>query len=82
MREFKVWYNQDHNTKKITKYFVTDSEGDTVTRAPVVEFPISQLHDDHDQKIRAYEYADYMNKIAKATQDAIDQTKLIEILKK
>lgn len=76
-RKFSVWSSKDKQ-----RYFVSDRDETNPARAAVAEFSVSQLYDQVDQRRRAYEYADYMNKITEAAQAAIDQTKLIEILKK
>ena len=69
----------------IVAWFVTDcfdnEELENGNRPSVVEFPVSQLYDSHEQQQRAQQYADFLNKIQEATQKAYEQTMLLDILK-
>lgn len=84
-RTWKVGHHK-HESKgvsTITEYFVTDAETseEIEQRATAASFPISQKFDQEHQESRAYEYADYMNKIAEATAQAYENNRLIDILK-
>lgn len=84
-REFLVGHSFDKTTGKINGFFVTDCFDDAElqlgTRPEVARFPVTQLYDAHEQKLRAEKYCEYMNRINEAKQKAYEQTLLIDILK-
>jgi hypothetical protein len=46
-----------------------------------MSFPVSVLYPRRDQEQRAEEYAEYMNKIVRATMQAYENNNLMEVLK-
>ncbi len=82
-REYKVAHTRDQDSKVITAYFVTDAHDNSELddRPSLMSFPISMLYPKEDQKHRAEEYAEYMNKIVEATQQAYENNNLMDILK-
>jgi hypothetical protein len=83
-RVFSIWVRTNPTTDKTTAYIVTDrtEDPDDSDRAPVAEFPVSQLYDANSQLAKAQVYVAYMNKIMEATKTAYEQTMLMDILKK
>lgn len=84
-RTWKVAHHKQENKSgsKITEYFVTDADtnDELNERAVAASFPVSQKFDNEHQEARAYEYADYLNKIAEATKQAYENNHLIDVLK-
>ncbi len=80
-REYKVGHNKVED--KIVSYFVTDAHDNSEleTRPELIRFPVSQLYCDADQKQRAEEYADAMNKIQQAIEQTYENNKLVDLLK-
>jgi len=80
-REFKVAHTKSEGM--ITAYFITDAHDNSELddRPTLMSFPISILYPQEDQKQRADEYAEYMNKIVDATQQAYENNNLMDILK-
>jgi hypothetical protein len=85
-REYRVASTVDNETGLYTSFFVTDcfdhEELQSETRPGVVTFKVSQLYDAHAQRQRAVHYAEYMNRINAATQQAIKDNALIELIKR
>ena len=83
-RTYKVAHSRNGTTKKIIKYFVTDAhDADDLDNRPVVaEFPIGDRYDDDEQDRHAHMFADYMNKVLEAKEQAYEQNVLLDILKK
>ncbi len=81
LRKYSVWEFRSRTTNKITKYEVTDKEHDDNDRPAVAEFSVNGAYPESVQKQRAVDYADYMNKIIEATQEAYDHNLLIDKLK-
>ena len=81
-REYKVAHTKKESTSEITSYFVTDANNnDELDDRPVLmSFPVSVLYPAADQEQRAYEYAEYMNKIVCATIQAYENNNLMDIL--
>jgi hypothetical protein len=83
-REYKVAHTKgDHGKGDITGYFITDAhDNDELDERPVLmSFPVSVLYPRRDQEQRAEEYAEYMNKIIRATMQAYENNNLMEVLK-
>ena len=85
-REYVVGHTSITETGELTSFFVTDcfddNELNSGKRPTIATFPISQLYDQYEQKQRAEQYADFLNKINEATQKVYEQTMLMDILKK
>ncbi len=81
LRKYSVWHFSDARTGKIIKYEVTDKITGETDRPAVAEFPVTSAYTSDVQKQRAKDYADYMNRIVEATQEAYDQNLLIDKLK-
>lgn len=84
-REFIVGHNFDKVTGQYHAFFVTDcfdnAELQAGTRPTIASFPVSVLYDAYEQKQRAEQYADYMNRFTDAKQKAYEQTLLVDIIK-
>ena len=84
-REYQVGHHYDKQTGDYNGFFVTDCFDDAelqLGRRPhVATFPVSGLYDVYEQKQRAEQYADYMNRINDAKQKAYEQTLLVDIIK-
>lgn len=82
-RVFKVGHTLDNTSKEITSYFVTDAHDNKELdiRPHLMTFPVSLLYPAEDQNQRAEEYAEYMNRIVEATQQAYENNNLMDILK-
>lgn len=85
MKPIKRVYKVAHikTDGKITAFFVTDAHSDDELddRPTLMSFPVSILYPEEDQKQRAEEYAEYMNKIVCATMQAYENNNLLDILK-
>jgi len=82
-RSYGVWETKQKNGTLI-EYFVTDrisKDEDPDSVRTVAIFPISARHDEDEQARRAQDYANYMNKLAEAAEQAYEHNKLITILK-
>lgn len=82
-REFKVGHTKDKDSDIITSYFVTDANNNAEldTRPQLMTFHVSVLYPADDQKQRAEEYVEYMNKIMDAMHQAYENNKLMDVLK-
>jgi len=80
-REYKVAHTKSEGI--ITAYFVTDAHDNSELddRPTLMSFPVSILYPQEDQKQRADEYVDYMNKIVEATHQAYENNNLMDVLK-
>lgn len=81
VREYKLWHHTSQATNKITKFSVSDALNVDDDRPSLVEFPVSVAHTSDVQRARAKEYADYMNRIVEATQNAYSENLLADKLK-
>lgn len=82
-RSYCVWETKNGHDD-LLDYFVTDrfsKEDDPEGFRTVATFPISARHDEDEQARRAQDYANYMNKLAEAAEQAYEHNKLINILK-
>lgn len=68
---YKVYTSTDRATKKLEKYVVIDAEeiSDAKDRPRVAEFPVSILHDEKTQGIRAEKFAEYLNSLVDIMND-------------
>lgn len=82
-RDFKVGHVKDRESGEITGFFVTDANTNKEIdlRPQLMSLPVSLLYPEDDQRHRAEEYADYMNKIVDATHQAYENNKLLDVLK-
>lgn len=82
-REYKVGHTKDKDVGEVTSYFVTDANNNAEldTRPQLMTFHVSVLYPADDQKQRAEEYVDYMNKIMDAMHQAYENNKLMDVLK-
>lgn len=82
-REFKVGHVKDRETNEITAFFITDANHNKEIdlRPQLMSLPVSILYPEEDQKQRAEEYAEFMNKIVEATHQAYENNNLMEVLK-
>jgi hypothetical protein len=81
VRKFSMWTLSNNQTKKVTKFVVDDALTHTDERPTVAEFVVSQAYPEDVQRARAKEYADYMNRIVEATQNAYSENLLADKLK-
>ena len=82
-RQYSVWEIRSSNDK-LLEYFVTDrvsKEEDPDGFRTVATFPVSARHSEDEQGRRATDYANYMNKLLEAAEQAYEHNKLINILK-
>lgn len=82
-RSYGVWETKN-GRGNLVDYFVTDrfsKEDDPDGVRTVAIFPISARHDRDEQARRAEDYANYMNKLAEAAEQAYEHNKLVNILK-
>lgn len=82
-RRYNVWETKNGHGELLL-YFVTDrvnKDEDEEGYRTVAEFPISPRHDKDEQARRAEDYAEYMNKLLEAAEQAYEHNKLINILK-
>lgn len=84
-RKFRVCETAHQRTGKLLSFMVTDVLNDEElqhnVRPSVVTFPISQLYDSKEQRLRADQYADFLNKINEATLKAYQNTQLLDIMR-
>ena len=82
-REFKVGHVKDTVSGEVTGFFVTDANNNKEIdlRPQLMNLPVSLLYPEDDQKQRAEEYAEYMNKIVNAMHQAYDNNNLMDVLK-
>lgn len=82
-REYKVGHVKDRESNEITSFFITDAHTNKEIdlRPQLMTFPISILYAEEDQRQRAEEYAEYMNKIVDATLQAYENNNLMDLLK-
>lgn len=87
IRTYSVWTVRSSSDNKIKAFHVTDQLTDTKSREldsdrkEVAVFPVSQLYDEHSQRMRAQLYSDYMNKINEATIRSYERHKLMDMIK-
>lgn len=84
-RRFTVGHTLNNLTGEHTSFFVTDCFDDeelqSGRRPSMVSFPVSQLYDAHSQKRRAEKYAEYLNRLAEAAEQAARDNLLIDLIK-
>lgn len=82
-REFKVGHVKDTSSGEISAFFVTDANNNKEIdlRPQLMTLPVSILYPEEDQKQRAEEYVEYMNKIVYATMQAYENNNLMDVLK-
>lgn len=85
-RKYGVWsYHKPGHPDDKTEYFVTDrlksDSHELAEHRTVATFPVTGKFSADEQRKRAIEYADYMNKILEATKTAQEQNQLVNILK-
>ena len=65
-------------TKTVTKYAISKGQ----SGENIVMFEVSKTYPAAEQRQRAEEYRDYLNKIIDATEEAYSQTQLVDVLKR
>lgn len=80
-RQFIVGKSTNRETKKVTRYFITDADPDNISSRPfAAEFPVSDAYTKDIQEERAEKFCEYLNKLEEAKKVAYDQIHLVDIL--